>query len=156
MNKIFKVIWNHTTQSFVVVSELTRAQGKKSSTDLIVDTSKYALAKTILIGTMALTATENASGAYTLRGGTIASLSGTVVIYDTWGTPATAGFHHSVAIGSGVQANGVESVSIGNNTLSGAKSVAIGNSSNASGIDAVALGQLARNFNTISCSGGLS
>ncbi|WGE59188.1 YadA-like family protein [Actinobacillus equuli] len=105
---------------------------------------------------MALTATENASGAYTLRGGTIASLSGTVVIYDTWGTPATAGFHHSVAIGSGVQANGVESVSIGNNTLSGAKSVAIGNSSNASGIDAVALGQLASATSTQSVAVGAS
>lgn len=31
MNKIFKVIWNHTTQRFDVVSELTRSKGKSSS-----------------------------------------------------------------------------------------------------------------------------
>ncbi|OQS62388.1 ESPR-type extended signal peptide-containing protein, partial [Actinobacillus suis] len=33
MNKIFKVIWNHTTQTFVVTSELSKAKGKSSSTD---------------------------------------------------------------------------------------------------------------------------
>ncbi|WGE89406.1 ESPR-type extended signal peptide-containing protein [Actinobacillus arthritidis] len=32
MNKIFKVIWNHATQSMVVVSELTKSKGKSSST----------------------------------------------------------------------------------------------------------------------------
>ncbi|WGE70141.1 ESPR-type extended signal peptide-containing protein [Actinobacillus equuli subsp. haemolyticus] len=31
MNKIFKVIWNHTTQTFVVTSELSKAKGKSSS-----------------------------------------------------------------------------------------------------------------------------
>ncbi|WP_439241537.1 ESPR domain-containing protein [Lonepinella sp. BR2474] len=31
MNKIFKVIWNHSTQSFVVVSELSKSKGKSSS-----------------------------------------------------------------------------------------------------------------------------
>ena len=31
MNKIFKVIWNRTTQSLVVVSELAKGQVKSSS-----------------------------------------------------------------------------------------------------------------------------
>ena len=34
MNKVFKVIWNHATQSFVAVSELSKAHKKvKSSQD---------------------------------------------------------------------------------------------------------------------------
>ncbi|WGE75995.1 ESPR domain-containing protein [Actinobacillus equuli] len=32
MNKIFKVIWNHTTQTFVVTSELSKAKSKSSVT----------------------------------------------------------------------------------------------------------------------------
>ncbi len=32
MNKIFKVIWNKTTQRLEVVSELARSQGKAAST----------------------------------------------------------------------------------------------------------------------------
>lgn len=40
MNKIFKVIWNHTAQRFVVVSELTKSNGKSSSTDNRVEPSK--------------------------------------------------------------------------------------------------------------------
>ena len=31
MNKVFKIIWNNVTQSFVVVSELARNRGKLSS-----------------------------------------------------------------------------------------------------------------------------
>ncbi|WP_077466505.1 ESPR domain-containing protein [Rodentibacter sp. Ppn85] len=31
MNKIFRVIWNHATQSWVAVSELTKAKGKTKS-----------------------------------------------------------------------------------------------------------------------------
>ncbi|SUB33485.1 autotransporter adhesin [[Pasteurella] mairii] len=41
MNKIFKVIWNHATQHFVVVSELSKLKGKSaSSTDARVQPSK--------------------------------------------------------------------------------------------------------------------
>ncbi|WP_218831986.1 ESPR domain-containing protein, partial [Haemophilus influenzae] len=32
MNKIFKVIWNKTTQRLEVVSELARSQGKAAAT----------------------------------------------------------------------------------------------------------------------------
>ncbi len=45
MNKIFKVIWNHTTQRFDVVSELTRSKGKSSSqTDKRISLVKNAVA----------------------------------------------------------------------------------------------------------------
>ena len=40
MNKIFNIIWNQTTQSWVVVSELTSAKGKtKSKTNKVILTS---------------------------------------------------------------------------------------------------------------------
>ena len=38
MNKIFKVIWNRTTQSLVVTSELAKGQ-VKSSSDISISTS---------------------------------------------------------------------------------------------------------------------
>ncbi|MDY4281732.1 MAG: ESPR domain-containing protein [[Pasteurella] mairii] len=45
MNKIFKVIWNHATQHFVVVSELSKIKGKSaSSTDARVQPRKTLVA----------------------------------------------------------------------------------------------------------------
>ena len=44
MNKIFKVIWNHATQMWIVVSELTKSHGKSTN-----QTDKRQLLKTILI-----------------------------------------------------------------------------------------------------------
>ena len=45
MNKIFKVIWNHAAQRFDVVSELTKSNGKSSSTtDNRIEPSKALLA----------------------------------------------------------------------------------------------------------------
>ena len=34
MNKVFRVIWNHATQSWVAVSELSRAKGKSKSKNI--------------------------------------------------------------------------------------------------------------------------
>ncbi|OOF44738.1 hypothetical protein BKK51_08400 [Rodentibacter trehalosifermentans] len=61
MNKIFKVIWNHATQSFVVVSELTKRKGKQSSsTDQRLAPSKLLVAMgmsgALLMGQSALAA----------------------------------------------------------------------------------------------------
>ncbi|HFC8485818.1 TPA: ESPR domain-containing protein [Neisseria subflava] len=33
MNKVFKVIWNHATQTWTAVSEISHAHGKKSASD---------------------------------------------------------------------------------------------------------------------------
>lgn len=64
MNKIFKVIWNHATQSFVVVSELTKRRGKQSSsTDQRLVPNKLlvamGMAGALLIGQSALAATAD-------------------------------------------------------------------------------------------------
>ena len=34
MNKIFRIVWSQATQSWVVVSELTRAHKKQSSSNV--------------------------------------------------------------------------------------------------------------------------
>lgn len=33
MNKVFKVIWNHATQTWTAVSEISHAHGKQSASD---------------------------------------------------------------------------------------------------------------------------
>ncbi|MBQ9683088.1 MAG: ESPR domain-containing protein [Neisseriaceae bacterium] len=35
MNKIFKVVFNHITNTWVAVSELTKAHGKKASVSVL-------------------------------------------------------------------------------------------------------------------------
>ena len=53
MNKVFKVIWNHATQSWVAVSELTSAKGKTKSKKL---TALSFAVGSALVGTPALAA----------------------------------------------------------------------------------------------------
>ena len=53
MNKVFKVIWNHATQSWVAVSELTSAKGKTKSKKL---TALSVAVGSALVGTQALAA----------------------------------------------------------------------------------------------------
>ncbi|AWI50906.1 hypothetical protein DDU33_05165 [Actinobacillus porcitonsillarum] len=113
MNKIFKVIWNHATQSFVVVSELTRTKGKSASTtDNRVEPSKALLALGVagaaLIGGNAQAVTLGTSvsdGSYTRTN------DGSVAI----GYNAVTQNHSSVAIGTNVAAAADSSVAIGLN-----------------------------------------
>ncbi len=114
MNKIFKVIWNHATQSFVVVSELTRTKGKSASTtDNRVEPSKALLALGVagaaLIGGNAQAVTLGTSvsdGSYTRTN------DGSVAI----GYNAVTQNHSSVAIGTNVAAVADSSVAIGLNS----------------------------------------
>uniref|UniRef100_UPI0035A04BF0 ESPR domain-containing protein n=1 Tax=Glaesserella sp. TaxID=2094731 RepID=UPI0035A04BF0 len=50
VNKVFKVIWNHATQNYVVVSELTRVKSKSSSSDKCSN-----IKNTVAVGTMFFT-----------------------------------------------------------------------------------------------------
>ena len=62
MNKIFKVIWNRTTQSLVVTSELAKGQVKSSS-----DThgeSKSSLGKVFKLSALSLLLLDVTSTAY--------------------------------------------------------------------------------------------
>ncbi|WP_419844403.1 ESPR domain-containing protein [Actinobacillus pleuropneumoniae] len=48
MNKIFKVIWSHVTQTFVVVSELTRSKSKAKAS--VSDVKKNGVSSLITLG----------------------------------------------------------------------------------------------------------
>ncbi|MEZ7688079.1 ESPR-type extended signal peptide-containing protein, partial [Neisseria sp. 20925_1_37] len=57
MNKVFKVIWNHATQTWTAVSEISHAHGKKSASD-----KRKAVAAAV-VAAGALMAAESASAA---------------------------------------------------------------------------------------------
>ncbi len=58
MNKIFKVIWNHATQSWTVVSELSKAHKKQSSVKQVAKLSVLAASFVTASGAMAATAAD--------------------------------------------------------------------------------------------------
>ena len=66
MNKVFKVIWNHATQSWVAVSELTSAKGKTKSKKL---TALSVAVGSALVGTPVLAAVYVNNQEVTTAGG---------------------------------------------------------------------------------------
>ncbi|WGE65369.1 YadA-like family protein [Actinobacillus equuli subsp. equuli] len=142
MNKIFKVIWNHATQSFVVASELSRNKGKVSSVNndslvLVKSTLALSLAGTALLGSALISIPVSAEAAVA-----IGSTSGSSTL-STAGVTAT-GTGNVVAIGDGAQATGSNAMAIGSSTLaSGADATTLGSGSRASGGGSVALGKFA-------------
>ena len=146
MNKVFKVIWNHATQSFVAVSELTKAHKKvKSSQDKRLSIST--ILKTSLISSIAIIGVGNAiaaipegtnGGASALAIGTSSSASDRSVAV---GTRATVTGASGVAIGLDAKAVPNYGIAIGaNSTTAGiGQSIAIGGAG-AAGNGASALG----------------
>ncbi|WGE79351.1 ESPR-type extended signal peptide-containing protein [Actinobacillus equuli] len=169
MNKIFKVIWNHATQSFVVVSELTKSKTKSSSTTdersepTVSNTSLLNLgmgtaATTIgLLGSVlvsdvhaAVALSSQPSTAYaTAEASSYAA--GTGVNVRTGGS-ALFGMNsqigntnssaiNAVAVAVNSTINGARSASLGfNMTVSGVESVAVGTNATVSGGQAVGIG----------------
>ena len=115
MNKIFRIVWSHATQSWVAVSELTKAHKKQSRNSL-----KAA------VGAAAVLLSINTAEAEVLIGqvnnGTIAA-GGSVV--SSWG----------ITIGGGITNTGFASVHVGDATLEeGEHNVVIGTHATA-GVD---------------------
>ena len=143
MNKIFKVIWNRTTQSLVVTSEL--AKGKvKSSTDasesvVVGSISKLFKLSAIAFATLGLAEQANAVTADNDKiaiGG-----AGNNVHLAIGGGTAIAG--GSIAIGPKSTADGVQggAVAIGKETVSkGNNALALATAANATGAKATAIG----------------
>ncbi|MGQ8821461.1 ESPR-type extended signal peptide-containing protein [Bibersteinia trehalosi] len=100
MNKVFKVVWNTATQTWVAVSELQKAKGKSKTRSVNLSTVAVsaAVAGATLIGGQALAAVS--IGANSLQNGVITSLAGTVAT-------------DSVAIGAAAQATAQEGIAIG-------------------------------------------
>ena len=108
MNKIFCIVWNQATQSWVAVSELTRAHKKQSRNSL-----KAA------IGAAAVLLSINSAEAASV---TIDNTNGTTI----GGGSASSGFD-GVAIGDNAQAGIKWGISIGKNSNSvGERNIAIG------------------------------
>ncbi|SSY95159.1 Type V secretory pathway, adhesin AidA [Aggregatibacter aphrophilus] len=159
MNKVFKVIWNHATQSFVVVSELTKSRKKlKSSTgehSTIAKSVKFVL---IATGALAAFSAQSASDTNTslvkvkveeYKKDAVATGKGSIAI----GDGATAGNgQRNIAIGSGanIANNAFESIAIGgasktnthtpSTTVYGTQSIAIGGNTVAKGNSSIAIG----------------
>ena len=139
MNKVFKVIWNHATQSFVAVSELTKTHKKvKSSQDKRLSIST--ILKTSLLASVTLIGAGNAMAA--IPEGTAAT--GGIAL----GKDSTTAAGYGIAIGANsiAQGNG-QSIAIGGGLKprEGAKalghqSIAIGGNTNASGHSSIAIG----------------
>ncbi|MDP0404704.1 ESPR-type extended signal peptide-containing protein, partial [Glaesserella parasuis] len=157
MNKIFRVIWSHAQQAWVVVSELVKSHTKTSAyTDKRVqvctsdyfldkqqDKFKLSLLSLVLLGIFfsppAGSATHSGTP-YTADGGSRSNLGsddGTISI----GKESKASYG-AIAIGQRSKAEGRHGIAIGYQTNAGThvNSVAVGNDIRVSGEEAVAIG----------------
>lgn len=133
MNKIFRVVWSQATQSWVVVSELTKAHKKQSSSNAQKSAVNFsgnfikssAIALALLSGHSAYAAETAASGLIQINSKGAAAASGS----------------DSIAIGKDSKATGNDGIALGNQAKAENKNtVAIGRESKASGESGIALG----------------
>ena len=114
MNKIFRVIWNHATQSWIAVSELTKAHKKQSRNSL----------KAVLGGALVLCSINTAEAGVAIgstnnntldKGTALASDSGIAI-----GKNANASKeNNNIVIGDDTNANGAYNIAIGKNAVAG-------------------------------------
>ena len=145
MNKVFKVIWNHATQTWTAVSELGHAKGKTKSKKIVKLTALAGAVLTSLgvsqvaqasvdLGNSAVNISPNG----TYNGSNSVGQNSIVVGYQNranneWGTTAlgannTAIANSALAVGNNNQATGPASTAMGVSSIaSGEASVAIGN-----------------------------
>lgn len=142
MNKVFKVIWSEARNAYVVVSEIAKNHGSKSSS------TKKLLAMLIATGVMTCASVAPAMAANLaptetkIEIGERASASGegSVAI----GEEAVASGLVGIAIGRDAVASGVDSIAIGSDTKANQMySVAIGNDIKYIGVSSTAVGQQA-------------
>ena len=140
MNKVFKVIWNHATQTWTAVSELGHAKGKTKSKKIV----KLTALAGAVIGSLAVSQTATASADLTTNDAV--NIAPNNVPNPTAGREAVAvgpnaSHQHSIAIGRNATAQWTNSISIGKDTVSSQDhAVAMGTSANASGIQSVGVG----------------
>ncbi|VTU07193.1 autotransporter adhesin [Actinobacillus porcinus] len=152
MNKIFKVIWNHAAQRFVVASELTKSNGKSSSTtDNRIEPSKALFA--LGVAGAALLGTTDAMAAMAVaqpQAGASGVTSGTNNDPLYISTPAGNTYGTAVLIGKDVsnKNNGGGSVIIGDSAKGDNLSVVIGRQAQSEGQQDVVIGAGAEQRNT--------
>lgn len=151
MNKIFRVIYNRATQSWVAVSELTKAHKKQSSSSAKKSASgssanlikSSAIALSLLSGSAAYAAETAANGLIQInstKGTATATGSDSIAI----GKDSKAmGNNNSLAIGYRAQATGKDgALAIGGDSkASGKSNIALGYQAQADKVFAVAIGR---------------
>ena len=148
MNKIFKVVWNRTIQSFVVTSELAKGRVKSSaeqnSADVSAESGKNGIATVfrLTVISAALFGASNAYAATAPQGQIATDGSGAIAI-----SGATATGFGALGVGLAAQANQGNAIAIGNsaqaqtgNTIAIGKSAVANSSSGAAPSSAIALG----------------
>lgn len=114
MNQIFRVIWNHATQSWVAVSELTKAYKKQSRNSL----------KAVLGGALVLCSINTAEAGVAIgstsdntldKGTALASDSGIAIGKNSNASKE----NNNIAIGDDTNANGAYNIVIGKNAVAG-------------------------------------
>ena len=142
MNKVFKVIWNHATQTWTAVSELGHAKGKTKSKKIV----KLTALAGAVIGSLAVS--QTATAAADLGTNDAVNIAANNVPNPTAGREAiavgqnaNASHQHSIAIGRNATANWTNTISIGKDTVSSQDhAVAIGSNSTAKGVQSVGVG----------------
>lgn len=135
MNKIFRVIYSQATQSWVAVSELTKAHKKQSSSSAKKSASGSS-ANFIKSSAIALSLLSG-SAAYAAE-----AASGLIQINSTKGTTAAATGSDSIAIGKDSKATGNDGIALGNQAKAENKNtVAIGAGASSKHNNAVAIGK---------------
>ena len=172
MNKIFRIVWSQATQSWVVVSELTKAHKKQSSSNAQKSAVKFsgnfikssAIALTLLSGHSAYAAVaanpagegsdnnvavgqeSKATQINAVAVGRKAQATGDSAIALGFQSKSTGNW--SVAIGLDTNASNKQAVAVGSKSqATGENSIAIGNAANASNESSVALGSSTQSTN---------
>jgi len=165
MNKIFRIVWSQATQSWVVVSELTKAHKKQSSSNSQGSAVKFsgnfikssAIALALLSGHSAYAAV-NAQGTGSgdsVAWGTSSNASGNNAV--AVGKESTATQNNAVAVGRKAQATGDSAIAVGiDSQASGTLAEAIGVGAKATGDKSVAIGNVAKASNESSVALGTS
>lgn len=179
MNKIFRIVWSQATQSWVVVSELTKAHKKQSSSNAQRSTVKFsgrfikysAVALALLSGHSAyavINVTGTGNGNAVAFGDNSKATGGNSVAL---GTNAKAEQNNGVAIGRGAESTGDSAVALGMESKStnnwsvavgvqakatNKQAVAVGSKSQAIGENSIAIGNAANASNEFSVALGSS
>ena len=144
MNKVFKIIWNKTTQSFVVTSELAKGAVKASSNSEQRVTSETRLSSLFKLSAFALSLSAVMMPAQAqVHVGDVDPVNVAATAIGIGDANTKASGENSTAIGNSanVTSAGQNSKAIGNNvTVSGANSSASGNNITVSGANASASG----------------
>ncbi|ECV4114475.1 autotransporter adhesin SadA [Salmonella enterica] len=153
MNRIFKVLWNAATGTFIVTSETAKSRGKKSGRRKLAVSALVGLSS-IMVSADTLANAGNDTGSGVTVSGTTGSgwiAIGTDATANTYtnvdGASAAMGYHASAmgkwstAIGSYSQSTGDSSLALGvKSTSAGDRAIAMGASSSASGSYSMAMG----------------